>query len=99
MLGVWMWPQSVRVHGAEKTVSWCARCGVTDIYFLTKGLSGEVSYQSELAPHPDRDLLQELLDAAQTIFRPENLCISVERDPNAVTEDMDQLFHELRSML
>ena len=64
MLGVWMWPQSVRVHGAEKTVSWCARCGVTDIYFLTKGLSGEVSYQSELAPHPDRDLLQELLDAA-----------------------------------
>lgn len=64
MLGVWMWPQSVRVHGAEKTVSWCARCGITDIYFLTKGLSGEVSYQSELAPHPDRDLLQELLDAA-----------------------------------
>ena len=42
---------------------------------------------------------EELLDAAQTIFRPENLCISVERDPNAVTEDMDKLFHELRSML
>lgn len=42
---------------------------------------------------------EELLDAAQTIFRPENLCISVERDPNAVAEDMDQLFAELRGML
>ena len=42
---------------------------------------------------------EELLDAAQTIFRPENLTISVERDPEVVTEDMDQLFAELRNML
>ncbi len=42
---------------------------------------------------------EELLDAAQTIFRPENLCISVERDPSAVEEDMSALFAELRSML
>ena len=28
---------------------------------------------------------EELLDAAQTIFRPENLVIAVERDPNAVS--------------
>lgn len=42
---------------------------------------------------------EELLDAAQTIFKPENLCISVERDPNAVTEDLDALFQELRDML
>lgn len=42
---------------------------------------------------------EELLDAAQTIFRPENLCISVERDPAAVTEDMGVLFAELRTML
>ncbi len=42
---------------------------------------------------------EELLDAAQTIFRPENLCISVERDPNAVAEDMGKLFAELRGML
>ena len=42
---------------------------------------------------------EELLDAAQTIFRPENLCISVERDPNAVTEDVEKLFSELRDML
>ena len=42
---------------------------------------------------------EELLDAAQTIFRPENLTISVERDPEVVTEDMDALFAELRNML
>lgn len=42
---------------------------------------------------------EELLDAAQAIFRPENLCISVERDPETVTEDLDKLFAELRNML
>lgn len=42
---------------------------------------------------------EELLDAAQTIFRPENLVISVERDPDAVQEDLDELFRELRSLL
>ena len=42
---------------------------------------------------------EELLDAAQTIFRPENLSISVERNPDLVTEDMDKLFAELRNML
>ena len=42
---------------------------------------------------------EELLDAAQTIFRPENLSISVERNPDLVAEDMDKLFEELRNML
>ncbi len=42
---------------------------------------------------------EELLDAAQTIFRPENLVLSVERDPESVQEDLDELFQELRGML
>ncbi len=42
---------------------------------------------------------EELLDAAQTIFKPENLVISVERDPEAVQEDMAELFQELRNTL
>lgn len=42
---------------------------------------------------------EELLDAAQTIFRPENLCISVQRDPSLVKDDMVKLFAECRSML
>ena len=42
---------------------------------------------------------EELLDAAQTIFRPENLSISVERNPDLVAQDMDKLFEELRNML
>ena len=47
-----------------------------------------------------RDLSpEEVLDAAQTIFRPENLVISVERAPEIVQEEMDELFRELRSLL
>ena len=42
---------------------------------------------------------EELLDAAQTIFRPENLVISVERDPETVQADMEELFRELRDKL
>lgn len=62
VLGVWMWPKSVRVYGAQAVVSRCARAGVTDIYFLTKGLSGEASYPSALTAHVcERDLLGELL--------------------------------------
>lgn len=42
---------------------------------------------------------EELLDAAQTIFKPENLVISVERDPEAVQEDLGEEFQELRTLL
>lgn len=42
---------------------------------------------------------EELLDAAQTIFRPENLVIAVERDPESVPEDLGKLFRELRGLL
>ncbi len=42
---------------------------------------------------------EELLDAAQTIFRPENLCISVQHDPAVQKEDLDRLFRECRQML
>ncbi|MBQ7139861.1 MAG: insulinase family protein [Clostridia bacterium] len=42
---------------------------------------------------------EELLDAAQTIFKPENLVISVERDPEAVQEDLGEVFQELRNLL
>ena len=42
MLGVWMWPESVEKRGARETVSRCVKIGVTDIFFLAKGLSGLV---------------------------------------------------------
>ena len=65
IFGVWMWPKSVRVDGAEAVVSRCKRAGVTDIYFLTKGLAGTASHCSALAPMDcERDLLGELLEAA-----------------------------------
>ena len=65
IFGVWMWPQSIELHGAQKTISYCSRAGITDIYFLTKGLKGETAYPSEFAPAMcSRDLLSELLCAA-----------------------------------
>ncbi len=65
IFGVWMWPKSVRVDGAEAVVSRCKRAGVTDIYFLTKGLGGTASCRSAIVPMDcERDLLGELLAAA-----------------------------------
>ena len=65
IFGVWMWPKSVRESGAPAVVDRCCRMGVTDIYFLTKGLSGTTSCLSSIAPADcERDLLDELLTAA-----------------------------------
>ena len=65
IFGVWMWPKSVRECGADAVVARCHRMGVTDIYFLTKGMAGTVSCRSAIAPMDcERDLLGELLEAA-----------------------------------
>lgn len=42
---------------------------------------------------------EDLLDAAQTIFKPENLTISIQRDPAIVPGDLSPLLAELRDML
>ena len=42
---------------------------------------------------------EDLLDAAQTILKPNNLTISIQRDPTLVPEDLAPLLAELRSML
>lgn len=65
VMGVWMWPQSVRVYGAKTVVSRCIRIGVTDIFFLAKGLAGTTAHLSQFAPACcERDLLRELLEEA-----------------------------------
>ncbi len=65
VLGVWMWPETIEKSGAEKTLRRCGQMGVTDIFFLAKGLSGLVSFRSSIAPRgQERDLLGELLSAA-----------------------------------
>lgn len=65
ILGVWMWPKSVRAQGAQAVVSRCAAIGVTDIFFLTKGLDGTTSCVLRHAPAgQEEDLLARLLDAA-----------------------------------
>lgn len=65
ILGVWMWPETIEKSGAEETLRRCVKMGVTDIFFLTKGLSGLVSFRSGIAPRgQERDLLGELLSAA-----------------------------------
>lgn len=65
VLGMWVWPQNVQYRGAEKVAESCAQAGVTDLYFLTKGLAGTTSFLSRIAPAVcERDLLRELLEAA-----------------------------------
>jgi hypothetical protein len=65
ILGVWMWPGSVREGGAKAAAARCKRTGVTEIYFLTKGMSGKATFSNHIAPVDcGRDLLGELLDIA-----------------------------------
>lgn len=65
MKGIWMWSQNVQERGAEKTVDSCARAGITDIWFLTKGLSGASAHHGAYAPHVcQRDLLSEVISVA-----------------------------------
>ena len=67
MLGMWVWPENVRLRGAEHVVTHCVRAGVTDLFFLTKGLAGTTAYRGDFAPSVcERDLLRELLDAAHS---------------------------------
>lgn len=42
---------------------------------------------------------EELLDAAQAVFRPENMTISIQRDPEVNPADLAPLLKELRAML
>lgn len=64
--GVWMWPETVRQFGAGRVLSACAEVGVTDVYFLVKGLMGTASYVSRFVPQacPGEDTLRAALDAA-----------------------------------
>ena len=65
VFGIWMWPETLVSRPAEEVASRCARMGVTDIFFLAKGLAGTVSCTGGPAPAGfSRDLLGELLDAA-----------------------------------
>ena len=42
---------------------------------------------------------EDLLDAAQSVFRPENLVISIQRDPEVTPKNLKPLLTELRNML
>ena len=42
---------------------------------------------------------EDLLDAAQCVFRPENLCISIQRDPTRTPKNLKPLLQRLRAML
>ncbi|MCR4577521.1 MAG: hypothetical protein K5784_06405, partial [Clostridiales bacterium] len=66
MPGLWMWADSLKASGADKAFDDCALIGATDVYFLTKGLSGRCAFRSEEAPAMDegRDLLEEAVRAA-----------------------------------
>lgn len=63
--GIWMWPNNVYEYGAEKIIAPLGKAGFTDIYFLTKGLSGKTSFIGKTAPAAfDRDVLKEVINCA-----------------------------------
>lgn len=66
MLGIWMWADSVAARGADRVFDDCGMIGVTDVFFLTKGLSGRCAFNTRLAPAmaEGRDLLSEAVKAA-----------------------------------
>jgi len=64
-----MWPESVRRRGADAVFEACRRAGITDVFFLTKGLAGTAAFLSPAVPPmiPGRDLLREALSAAHRL--------------------------------
>ena len=75
IVGEWLWASTVYnlgADGAEKIADNCAEMGITDLYLLVKGTNGTVYYAKEDAVNPsgapraytDRDILQEVIDAA-----------------------------------
>ncbi|MCR4904761.1 MAG: family 10 glycosylhydrolase, partial [Clostridiales bacterium] len=66
MFGVWMWPESLRLRGTDKVFNDCRRAGITDVFFLTKGLGGKTAFLTPLAPPISEgcDILREALGAA-----------------------------------
>ena len=69
MLGVWMWPESIERRGADAVFGACRRAGVTDVFFLTKGLSGVPVFPSCVSA--GRDLLREALENAKALLSEE----------------------------
>ncbi len=66
--GIWMWPNNVYKFGARKIIACLKSAGFTDIYFLTKGLSGRTSFIGKNAPAAfERDILKEVLNAAHQL--------------------------------
>lgn len=71
VVGEWLWASEVHgrgPNGAEIMMERAAEMGVNDIYLLVKGTGGTVSFlKSETAlakAYNDRDILQEVIDAA-----------------------------------
>lgn len=71
-VGIWLWGSTVfnqGAQGAEIITEQLKEYGITDIYLLVKGTSGVVNFESQFAlkrNYPDRDILQEVIDAAHS---------------------------------
>lgn len=67
-LGVWLWPEDIYTAGADAVMACCQAAGITDVFLLTKGLSGKVCYHHSRHNLPTlyagRDILREAIQAA-----------------------------------
>ena len=68
IVGDWVWGETVYSLGAAKIVDRSYKMGVTDLYLLTKGTGGKLSYlktqYTDARARTDRDVMQELITAA-----------------------------------
>ena len=71
VVGEWVWGETVAELGADTIVDRCAKNGITDIYMLTKGTGGKLSYlktqYTDSLTRTNRDVLQEMIDAGHAV--------------------------------
>ena len=96
MLGIWMWADSLAARGTDRVFDDCWQMGVTDVFFLTKGLSGLCAFNTRLAPpmHEGRDLLDEAVGAAHKRGMRLHAWFTSAQDKRWVTEHPEKgLYH------
>ncbi|MFB3896447.1 MAG: glycoside hydrolase family 10 protein [bacterium] len=62
---IWLWSSFVKNEGANTVAAKLAKYGISDVFLLVKGMSGEVMFKSKFGPplKNNRDILQEMIPA------------------------------------
>ena len=104
IIGEWMWSSTIASmgsDGAKKTMARCAEMGITDVYLLVKGTGGKLGYLNtqykNALSRTDRDVLQEVIDAAHPLgIRVHAWICNVHDSYYKSQHNMAGLFHYIR---